>query len=72
MFLNTLKFRLIQVFDFIDDRIIRHRYYSICRKVGFSRWWDLDPDCGTIASKSGVDYIPPPSFDANGSPVKED
>jgi hypothetical protein len=35
-----VKYILIVIADWIDDNILRHRFYSVCKKIGFSSWWE--------------------------------
>ena len=35
-----LRWRLIQLIDLVDDRIIGHRIYRICEWCGSSDWWE--------------------------------
>lgn len=34
-----MKLQLIKLFDWIDDKILRHRFYFICKKIESSKWW---------------------------------
>lgn len=38
----TLKHRIILMLDWIDDRIIGHRFYFICQWIGCHPWWPAD------------------------------
>ncbi len=38
--MKTLKFATIKFLDWIDDKILGHRLYWVCRFVGTSNWWD--------------------------------
>lgn len=35
-----LRWRLIQLIDLFDDRLIGHRFYSLCTFCGESDWWE--------------------------------
>ena len=35
-----VRWRLIQMIDLFDDRVLRHRFYSFCRYCGESDWWE--------------------------------
>lgn len=34
-----MRLRLIKILDWIDDRVIRHRFHAICRWVADHPWW---------------------------------
>jgi len=35
-----MKLYLIKILDWIDDKILGHRFYWICDKIASSNWWD--------------------------------
>jgi hypothetical protein len=35
-----LRWRLIQLIDLFDERVLRHRIYAVCQFCGGSDWWD--------------------------------
>jgi len=36
---RVLKLRIIKLLDWFDDRIIGHRFYWLCHRIGTSDWW---------------------------------
>lgn len=39
-----MKLWLIHLFDWFDDRILRHSIYWVCQKIELSSWWG-EEDC---------------------------
>ncbi len=42
-----LRYWLISLIDYIDDEILHHRYYALCRRVEASTWWGNKGGTGT-------------------------
>ena len=40
--MKYIKNILIHVADFIEAKLLRHRSYSLCQKIGLSDWWIED------------------------------
>jgi hypothetical protein len=36
----NLRWRLVQLVDLFDDRVIGHRFYRLCQWCGESSWWE--------------------------------
>jgi len=39
-----MKYRVIRILDWIDAHILKHRFYWVCKKIGFSFWWKADKE----------------------------
>lgn len=39
---DRCKLAVIQFLDWLDDRILGHRWYWLCGKVALSSWWGPD------------------------------
>lgn len=37
-----MKLFIVCLFDWLDARILRHRFYWICKKIALSSWWPDD------------------------------
>lgn len=40
--MNRLKYVLIRIADWLDDRVLNHPSYWLCQKIGLSDWWGND------------------------------
>lgn len=38
--MNKIKYATIWLLDKVDHHILRHRFHSLCCKIGGSHWWD--------------------------------
>jgi hypothetical protein len=50
----NLKLRLIHFLDFLDDRVLDHRFPWLCDRLAMCSWWG-DHDCGKAGCVPAVE-----------------
>lgn len=62
-----MKLRIIKLLDWIDDRIIGHRFHWLCEYIAEHDWWDFNPEIG-----NGTNFRPAQTFEELEALLKDD